>query len=339
MAEDLDLDRARRLLCALGDHIRNTVIEARAESSQQEFAEVAAVTAADTIYRIDKITEDAVEAWFEQHWPTDAPVEIVMEGIEDSHPWSFPASTPADHTLWKCIIDPIDGTRGLMYDKRPAWALTALAPQPAASLADLTVAAMTEIPTVKQWRADQLSAVRGSGPEGVVAEAVEVRDNSRKPLVPMPSQAADLRHGFASFARFFPQGKALTARLEEDLLSELYGQPDASPLVFEDQYVSTGGQLYELAVGHDRLLGDLRPLVHRKLAIESSLTCHPYDIATALILTELGGIVEDPWGRPLGAPLDTTSPVAWVGYANDRLAAAVRPVLHRVLEKHLGGRH
>ena len=91
MAEDLDLDRARRLLCALGDHIRDTVIEARAESSRQELAEVAAVTAADTIYRIDKITEDAVEAWFEPHWPADAPVEIVMEGVEDSHPWFFPA--------------------------------------------------------------------------------------------------------------------------------------------------------------------------------------------------------------------------------------------------------
>ena len=338
MAEALDLDRARSLLCALGDHIRDAVLEARAENSQQELAEIAAVTAADTIYRIDKITEDAVEAWFAEHWPADAPVEIVMEGIEDSDPWSFPASTPLHETLWKCIIDPIDGTRGLMYDKRPAWALAALAPQPAASLADLSVAAMTEIPTVKQWRADQLSAVRGCGPEGVVAEAVEVRDNSRKPLAPRPSQAVDLRHGFASFARFFPLGKALTARIEEDLLAELDRDPGDSPVVFEDQYISTGGQLYELAVGHDRMLGDLRPLVHRKLGIDSSLTCHPYDIATALVLTELGGIVEDPWGEPIESPLDTTSPVAWVGYANPRLADVVRPVLQRVLEKHLGGR-
>lgn len=338
MAEALDLDRARLLLCALGDHIRDTVIEARAEKSQQELAEVAAVTAADTIYRIDKITEDAVEAWFEAHWPGDAAVEIVMEGIEDSDPLSFPDSTPVKETLWKCIIDPIDGTRGLMHDKRPAWALAALAPQPAVSLADISVAAMTEIPTVKQWRADQLSVVRGGGIEGVVAEAVEVRDNSKKPLTLRPSQAADLRHGFASFARFFPLGKALTARIEEDLLSALEPQPGSSPLVFEDQYISTGGQLYELAVGHDRMLGDLRPLVHRKLGIESSLTCHPYDIATALVLTELGGIVESPWGGPIEAPLDTTSPVAWVGYANPRLAAAVRPVLQRVLDEHLGGR-
>ena len=336
MVEALDLNRMRCLLCALGEHIRDTVIEARAECSQEELTRVAAITSADTIYQIDKITEDAVETWFERHWPVGAPVEIVMEGVEDDDPWYLPASMRSGQSVWKCIIDPIDGTRGLMYDKRPAWALAALAPQPSSSLADLTVAAMTEIPTAKQWRADQLSALRGSGPEGVVGESVDVRDNSRKPLVPRPSQATDLRHGFASFARFFPQGKALTARLEEDLLSALDSQLGSEPLVFEDQYISTGGQLYEIAVGHDRFLGDLRPLVNAKLGIESSLTCHPYDIATALILSELGAVVEDPWGAPLQAPLDTTSPVAWVGYANKHLASVVRPFLHGALEKHLG---
>ncbi len=43
MAEALDFERAGHLLCTLGDHIRDTVIEARAENSQQELAEVAAV--------------------------------------------------------------------------------------------------------------------------------------------------------------------------------------------------------------------------------------------------------------------------------------------------------
>ena len=338
MTESIDLDKARRLLCALGDDIRDTVLEARVRSSQRELASVAAVTAADTIYQIDKITEDAVRFWFRDHWPADAPVQIVMEGVENGQPWCFPASASPEQTVWKCIIDPIDGTRGLMYDKRPAWSLAALAPRSCSSLGGIVVAAMTELPTTKQWRADQVSAVRGDGSQGVVGEAVDVRGHSREPVVLRPSQAVDLRHGFASFARFFPQGKALTARIEEDFLLAMHSQPGAHPLVFEDQYISTGGQIYELAVGHDRLLGDLRPLVHRKLGMESSLTCHPYDVAAALILTELGGVVEDPWGRPLDAPLDTTSPVAWVGYANPRLAAAARPVLHRMLEKHLGGR-
>ena len=72
----------------------------------------------------------------------------------------FPNGTcPAD-TKWKCLLDPIDGTRGIMYDKRSAWALSGIAPQrgEATRLSDIVVAAMTELPTTKQWRADQVSA-------------------------------------------------------------------------------------------------------------------------------------------------------------------------------------
>jgi hypothetical protein len=69
--------------------------------------------------------------------------------------------------------------------------------------------------------------------------------------------------------------------------------------------------------------------------MQLSMTCHPYDICTAMILEELGGIVEAPDGSPLDAPLDTTSPVAWVGYANSQLAALARPVLQRLVRQRL----
>jgi hypothetical protein len=85
------------------------------------------------------------------------------------------------------------------------------------------------------------------------------------------------------------------------------------------------------------MLGDIRPLVFRKLGLISSLTCHPYDICTALVLTELGGVVEAPGGGPVDAPLDTTSHVTWVGYANEALADLARPALRRALNARLGG--
>ena len=105
--------------------------------------------------------------------------------------------------------------------------------------------------------------------------------------------------------------------------------------MFDDQYISTGGQIYELLVGHDRMVGDIRPRVFAKLGIESSLTCHPYDICTELILREAGGIVESLEGKRLNAPLDTTTAVAWVGFANATLARQVRPVLRRLIERYL----
>lgn len=66
----------------------------------------------------------------------------------------------------------------------------------------------------------------------------------------------------------------------------------------------------DVRTGHDRMLGDLRPLAHRRLGIESALVCHPYDICTCMLLEEAGGIVEDPWGRPLDVPLDMLGGVA-----------------------------
>lgn len=339
MDDQRRLDALRRLLCRLQDDILEAVLAARSAISSEELAAVAAETQADTIYAIDKISEGRITLWFQKNWPADQPVEVVMEGLEGPEV-VFPAGTAIPDTVWKCIIDPIDGTRGLMYDKRSAWSLAALAPQrgPETNLSDIQIAAMTELPTSKQWRADQVSAVRGCGPSGVIAEAIDVRGGRRSPLALRPSRAREFLHGFASLARFFPQGKGLLATLEEDFWAELHGrEPQASPLVFDDQYISSSGQIYELAAGHDRMLGDLRPLVFRKLGLGTSLTCHPYDIATALILEELGGVVETPAGKPLSAPLDTTSPVAWLGFANEDLADLARPILRRLIAERLGG--
>jgi fructose-1,6-bisphosphatase/inositol monophosphatase family enzyme len=332
------LNRARRLLCALQDDIRDTLIAAR-DRDARRFAEIAAVTAADTIYHVDKLSEEAIFAWFEEHWPRAWPVELVMEGVEDDEIVTFPRGTPVAKTIFKCILDPIDGTRNLMYDKRSAWILTALAPQrgPRTDLRDIVVSAMTELPTTKHWASDQISAVRGAGPRGVVTERFDLRERTGRRFPLRPSQAKNFQHGFASLVKFFPEGKSLISRIEEELWDELYGLGSSnSPLVFDDQYITTGGQIYELLVGHDRMNGDLRPRVLAKLGYNSSLVCHPYDICTAMLLEEAGGIVETPEGRALAVPLDTTSPVTWMGYANATLARKVRPVLRRILRKHLG---
>jgi fructose-1,6-bisphosphatase/inositol monophosphatase family enzyme len=332
------LDPIRRLLCQLQDTIRDALLAARDSQAAADFARIAAVTASDTIYQVDKLSEEAILDWFEVHWPTDWPVELVMEGLEGAAV-TFPRGIPTARTEFKCILDPIDGTRNLMYDKRSAWVLAAVAPQHGAKthLGDLMVAAMTELPTSKQWAADQISGVKGCGPHGLVAERVDVRAGGRTVLTPRPSQATDFKHGFASLARFFPEGKALLAQVEEDLWDALYGLGrSSSPLVFDDQYISTGGQIYELLIGHDRMLGDLRPPAFHKLGLASPLVCHPYDICTALLLQEVGGIVETPEGTPLCVPLDTTSPVAWMGYANPGLARQVRPVLKRLMEEYFG---
>ncbi|MBI5424785.1 MAG: inositol monophosphatase [Opitutae bacterium] len=330
----MNLDRARRLLCRLQDEIRRAIVASRRRGAAG-LGRVAKVTAADTIYAVDEVSETVVLAWLERHWPRAWPVELVMEGLEGKGPVTFPRGTPVAATKWKLILDPIDGARGLMFDKRSAWSLAALAPQRGArnTLADLVVAAMTELPTSKQGAADQLSAVRG---RGVRAERVDLRTGRRSKWRPRPSTARDVTHGFASFAKFFPEGKSWIAAREEALWRALgvSGAAGGQP-VFDDQYLSTGGQLHELIVGHDRFVADVRPLAFERLGLArgAALACHPYDICTALIAQEVGCVVTALDGKPLRAPLDTTSPVAWVGYANRVLARRIAPALRRVLAR------
>ncbi len=325
------LRRLRRLLCALQLHVRDALLAARARQAR-DFARVVAHTTADTIYHIDRLGEEAILQWFDRHWPREWPVQLVMEGIEDGVELTIPRGTPVVETVFKCILDPIDGTRGLMYDKRSGWMLAALAPQRGAGthLGEVTVAAMTELPTSKQGRADQFSAIRG---EGVVAERMDLGTKGRTRLRVTPSTAIDFRHGFACFARFFPAGKVMISQIEEEVWLKLHGRSDAAPVVFDDQYISTGGQLAELLAGHDRMIVDVRPLVFAALKLSSALVCHPYDICTELNLREAGGIVETPEGKPLRAPLDTTTPISWVGYANPALARLARPALRHALKR------
>ncbi len=325
------LERARRLLCALQDTIRETLLVARARQRRQ-FAKVAAVTAADTIYHIDRLSEDALVEWLERNWPKAWPVELVMEGLEEAA--TFPRGTPLRATVCKLIIDPIDGTRGIMHDKRSAWALAGLAPQRGARnhLGDIVVAAMTELPISKQWRADQFSAVAGSGQ--VVSRSLDVRTGRWSKLTVGPSPGTEFLHGFSTVSRFFPGGKVWLSEFEERLWRELGELADgaATPAIFEDQYISCGGQLAEVIYGHDLMVLDVRPQAFTALGMGlEGLSSHPYDLCAELILREAGAVVERPEGGRLRDPLDTTSPVAWAAYANPRLARRVRPVVKRVL--------
>jgi len=330
-----ELEDLRRLLCELGDSIRQCVAAGREAARHTELARVAHESKADTIYQIDKLSETALTQWFRDHWPTDQSVEVVFEGGEPRNPLVIPEGLPLHRTKWKCIIDPIDGTRAIMYDKRSAWALAGIAPQkgPRTRLSEIVVAAMTELPTTKQWRADQISAIRG---HGIVAQSIDVDRGGRSPLTIQPSRARNFDHGFASLAKFFPEARALTSRIEEILWDHLIGLGrHSSPIIFDDQYISTGGQFYEILMGHDRMVADLRPTTLAGAGFSRSLVCHPYDACAWPILTEAGCLFENTEGCFPDAPLDTTSPIEWIAYANPDLAELCRPALRAAIEQAL----
>ncbi|MER3474862.1 MAG: inositol monophosphatase [Armatimonadota bacterium] len=322
-----------RRVRTLHEHIRAEVRTHLLRHSAEWLAQATESVDGDTQFRIDLRVERLLLQLCHE-WAQEVPFVLIAEGIAE-HGWLvLPEGTDLAAAQFLLIADPIDGTRLIMYDKRSAWCLTGIAPNRGrqTTLADIQIAVQTEIPTTRQHLADTLWAVRGQGAFG---ERVNLLNGTATPFRPAPSQATDLRYGFASIANFFPEGKGWLARLEEEVYrrlasSELRG----NPLVFADQYLSTGGQVYELSIGHDRFIADLRPIAFQRLGYSHLPLCaHPYDICTALIACEAGAIITDPYGKPLQTPLDTREPVAWVGYANPALRALIEPVLHHLLQE------
>jgi len=178
---------------------------------------------------------------------------------------------------------------------------------------------------VKQHLADTMWAVAGAGAR---AERLDTVAGTRTALPLRPSRATTIAHGFGGLSKFFSGTRAELAAIDDAVVSRLLGDGGDSgdPLVFDDQYLSSAGQLYELMSGHDRWIAELRPLLQpaRRAAGRAPLFCaHPYDLSCELIAREAGVIVTDPRGAPLAAPLDVTSDVAWIGFANAELARSV----------------
>jgi hypothetical protein len=340
-SEDLmeyDNEDVCRRLATVGEIVRDHVLRELRRQSSESLSAIAFETAADKIYVIDRSVETALLPALVEHLQPALSFALICEGVNDEQPLIFPAGTPIDSAAARLIVDPIDGTRPIMYNKRSAWWLAGLAPNRGdeTSLLDIDVAVQVEIPTTRAALADTLLAIRGRGARG---ETTNLITGERTSFRPRPSGAPTIKEGFASVFHPFPGGKEIFAAIEEDLAREIIGGLEASKTaMFDDQYLSTGGQLYELMTGRDRMLLDARGLLYERFKREgkpAGHACHPYDLCTALIAEEAGVIVTDGRGRPLDAPLDTTTDVSWIGYANEAIRREVEPVLLRLLSKRI----
>jgi hypothetical protein len=340
-SEDLmeyDHEEISRRLATVGEVVRDHVLGELRRQSSESLSAVAFETAADKIYVIDRSVETALLPALAEHLQPALSFALICEGLNDEQPLSFPAGTPIDKCLARLIVDPIDGTRPIMYNKRSAWWLAGLAPNKGdeTSLRDIDVAVQVEIPTTRAAMADTLRAIRGRGARG---ETTNLGAGERTSFRPRPSGAITIKEGFASVFHPFPGGKEIFAAIEEELAREIIGGLEASKTaMFDDQYLATGGQLYELMTGRDRMLLDARGLLYERFKREGKPVghaCHPYDLCTVLIAEEAGVIITDGSGRPLDAPLDTTTDVSWIGYANEAIRREVEPVLLRLLSKHI----
>jgi len=329
-------ERVLTILVEIGHAVRDAVGSYLREVPRESRIRVDRKQASDVIYSIDAAVEPVITQHLQDAASSVGGIVLIAEGIGESEITVYPGTLKPKEAAVRILMDPIDGTRPIMYDKRSAFFLAGAMSNAgdAPGLHDLRAAVMAEIPTTRAIVADTLTAIRSQGTEG---STCNLQDGSETTWKPNPSKAPSMRGGYAQLCRLFPPGRELLAELEEELLDRLY--PDAGEgeiLTFEDQYTSSGGQLYELITGKDLFVADLRASLYASPVFENRRrghVCHPYDVAAHLVGTEAGIVVTDTGGNELRAPLDTTTAVDWIGYANASIHEEVGPVLTQLLRE------
>lgn len=330
-----DVNELLEAIRHIHEAIRDEVVATCERSSLDALSTIVAEQGGDTIFAIDRVSEEVLLQHFEQlshRWS----FLLVAEGLGEDGRQVFPANRDVSQAELVIIIDPIDGTRGLMYQKRAAWILTGVATNRGTdtNLSDIELAVQTEIPLVKQHLSDSLWALADQDTQG---ERYNRLTGERTPLHPQPSQSQTIAQGYGNISRFFPGIRSELAEIDDQLIQHVLGPNKQGEVqAFEDQYICSGGQLYELIMGHDRWIADLRPLMEPLLAARgqaSGLFCHPYDLCTELIARKLGIIVTDASGQALAAPLDVSTGVSWIGYANNAIQEQIAPTLTSLLEQ------
>jgi len=294
---------SKRLL-ALGLAVQTKVtalVQKAFRDGTNTLADAVSEEGGDRIYRIDREVEATIGNVISE-WPEGClPLLLIAEGMGRDGRHQF--GTKGEQPGWRLIIDPIDGTRMLMYDKRSA------------------------VTSAGGATRGLRFCVNASQPPDV-DKAVEF------PI--RPSNKLDLQDGFATVLSMFPGTRQLAAELAEQI-AERCDVMTSLPTVFDDQYISCGGLMYQLMTGRDLYCLDLRPQFNQILGRTNDdrfIESHPYDLAGLLTAENAGVIMTDGLGQPLNAPLDVHTGVGWCGYANSTIRQLIEPIVQEWLAKH-----
>ena len=173
----------------------------------------------DTIYAIDRVAEHVLVEEIARTMATrgragacSSPKGCLAGEVV------VPEGTPDGATSrWTIIVDPIDGTRGLMYQKRPAWILTGVAPDRGPStLADIELAVQTEIPLDQAAPVGRALGGRGQG-AAAPASIGSTGEQSRRSICGR-RRATTIAHGFAHDLAVLPGRRAELAAIDDEVV-------------------------------------------------------------------------------------------------------------------------
>ena len=202
--------------------------------SSSDLTEEVNTSPADIIYKIDVEAEEVIVQLMEENAHRFGGIILLAEGIGEDDLSIYPDGLGQEDAQTKIICDPIDGSRGLMFAKRPAFFLGAGGKASAKKLSELDVSVMVELPIPKQSQWDILSARRGRG-----TNVNRYHENGQITKIDFkPDAKKSIEGGFCSFAKFCYPGKDFIAKVEELFFDALFANKEEEYLpAFDDQYI------------------------------------------------------------------------------------------------------
>lgn len=346
LARDLAATWMPRLL-ALSDRLRRAtrgeLLQAVRARSLASVSRTIGYGAGDVTYGLDAPAERELARWLAETGRR-APLSLLTEESGWRHVGPGPRGKAVelpgfDHGGPRIVVDPVDGTRVLMTDLRPAWSVIALAGagETGPRLSDVALGVLAEIPDSRAASFRRFHAWSGGGCRFEERGIQEWRPGggrvrARRAITADDDDRAD--EGFFPFFRYAADQRPALAAIEAAFFARLAAREGAQARTcYDDQYTSNGGQLAFLALGSYRMIADLRAWQAARRR-RKSITSKPYDVAGAILCArEAGCVVEAADGGELDFPLDAETPISFVGWANAGTRKRLRPHLDAAMRR------
>jgi fructose-1,6-bisphosphatase/inositol monophosphatase family enzyme len=112
----------RDILIEIGEAVCKKVHRSLLEQTVEQRSAIYKEGEDDTIYQIDRDVEEILIPILEKNARILNGIVLIAEGIgENANGVVLPKGKRAESAALRIIMDPIDGTRGIMYDKRSAF--------------------------------------------------------------------------------------------------------------------------------------------------------------------------------------------------------------------------
>ncbi|MDZ4772955.1 MAG: hypothetical protein SGI72_07445 [Planctomycetota bacterium] len=317
---------------------RKALLGALADGRLDQLMRAHSIGAGDVTYGIDVPTEAVLDRWLVRTAQSE-PISLLTEDAGWRHRGpnghgGVRDLAGFDHGGVRIVVDPIDGTRNLMADVRSAWSVIAIAGagESEPRMSDVEGGVLAEIPDSRGGDARVFRATS----DGRVRLSIESVDGLlvRQDGIWQCDDDARVDNGYFPFFRYSHDMRPAIAQIEADFFARLEQMESAElRTCYDDQYISNGGQLALVTLGTYRMIADLRAFLAAKRG-RPTLTCKPYDCAGAILVARAAGcVVTDAGGGELDFPLDVSTPVSFVAFANAATRARLEPHLNAVLPR------